>query len=175
MAQVILNIMKSDTKKPTRKDWIVATCMKSSDDLVTLFFAIWKAGASYLPIDPSCPDNRFSYMIEDAKPFLVVFDDSHRDRKADKSKRFLSISDLKRMSASMDCEDFSTKESQRKISRRKALVLYTSGSTGVPRGVKFRHFTLMQRIFWNIETFPYSPSENFCVFKTAAAFIDHVA
>jgi non-ribosomal peptide synthetase component F len=128
-----------------------------------------------LPIDPFFPENRISYTIEDAKPFLVVFDDSYQGKKLVKPNKSLSVSDLKGMSASMDCEDLPIKESQKKVSLMKAPVLYTSGSTGVPKGVKIRHFILTQRIFWHIETFPFSPSENFCVFKTAATFIDHVA
>ena len=55
-----------------------------------------------------------------------------------------------------------------------AVVLYTSGSTGIPKGVRLEHSTIYQRLRWQWKTLPFSPNEVAC-FKTALTFVDSVA
>lgn len=54
------------------------------------------------------------------------------------------------------------------------LVLYTSGSTGIPKGVRLPHRIIQNRLQWQWKKFPYSKTENFGVFKTALTFVDSV-
>lgn len=54
------------------------------------------------------------------------------------------------------------------------LVLYTSGSTGVPKGVRLRHCIVQNRLEWQWRRFPYSETEVYGVFKTALTFVDSV-
>nr|CAD7434172.1 unnamed protein product [Timema monikensis] len=56
-----------------------------------------------------------------------------------------------------------------------AIVLYTSGSTGVPKGVRLSHRTVLNRLRWQWRVFPYGPEESICVFKTALTFVDSVS
>ena len=43
-------------------------------------------------------------------------------------------------------------------------VLYTSGSTGRPKGARILHRSVLNRLFWQWKTFPYSPKDT-CMFK----------
>lgn len=54
------------------------------------------------------------------------------------------------------------------------LVLYTSGSTGIPKGVRLRHCIVQNRLEWQWKRFPYSETETYGVFKTALTFVDSV-
>ena len=55
-----------------------------------------------------------------------------------------------------------------------AVVLYTSGSTGIPKGVRLEHSTIYQRLRWQWKTLPFLPGEVAC-FKTALTFVDSIA
>jgi acyl-coenzyme A synthetase/AMP-(fatty) acid ligase len=54
------------------------------------------------------------------------------------------------------------------------LVLYTSGSTGIPKGVRLRHCIVQNRLEWQWKRFPYSDTEIYGIFKTALTFVDSV-
>lgn len=54
------------------------------------------------------------------------------------------------------------------------LVLYTSGSTGIPKGVRLRHCIVQNRLEWQWKRFPYSETETYGIFKTALTFVDSV-
>lgn len=55
------------------------------------------------------------------------------------------------------------------------IILYTSGSTGIPKGVRLRHCIVQNRLEWQWRTFPYSPTETYGIFKTALTFVDSVS
>lgn len=70
-------------------------------------------------------------------------------------------------------------------------MLYTSGSTGIPKGwndsnnnqrvnscfigVRIPHKVILNRLQWQFKAFPYGNSEKVCVFKTALTFVDSVS
>lgn len=126
--------------------------------------SIWKAGAAYLPIDPTFPESRIDHILKEAKPFLVICEDDFKtDIKSLPISELLQESKLK----SQDMINVSKQDV--------AIVLYTSGSTGVPKGVRIPHKAIMNRLQWQFKTFPYGVSEKVCVFKTALTFVDSVA
>src|SRR6185312_16771514 len=51
---------------------LVALCLPRSADLPTALWAVLKAGAAYLPVDPAYPVERIRLMLQDAEPALVV-------------------------------------------------------------------------------------------------------
>ncbi|EDV94575.1 mycosubtilin synthase subunit C [Drosophila grimshawi] len=155
-------------------DFIVAVCMQPSEALVTTLLAIWKAGGAYLPIDPSFPANRVHHILLEARPILVLRDDDI-DAQKFQGTPTLSLTELYAKSLQLSGANLLSEEMLRGGNDHIAIVLYTSGSTGVPKGVRLPHENILNRLQWQWSTFPYTSSERVGVFKTALTFVDSIA
>lgn len=116
-------------------DWIVAVCIPPSDELIITLLAVLKAGAAYLPIDTAFPQNRIDHILAEAKPAFVIYDSGSIERSAFGETVCYAFAECK--SLAMDHDDANIGD-ERMLSTAKqnslAIVLYTSGSTGVPKG-----------------------------------------
>uniref|UniRef100_A0ABM1Q5F7 Mycosubtilin synthase subunit C-like n=1 Tax=Drosophila arizonae TaxID=7263 RepID=A0ABM1Q5F7_DROAR len=155
-------------------DFIVAVCMQPSEALVTTLLAIWKAGGAYLPIDPSFPANRVHHILLEARPILVLRDDDI-DAQRFQGTPTLSLTELYAKSLQLSGGNLLSEEMLRGGNEHIAIVLYTSGSTGVPKGVRLPHENILNRLQWQWATFPYTANEQVGVFKTALTFVDSIA
>ncbi|MFH9810492.1 non-ribosomal peptide synthase/polyketide synthase [Streptomyces olivaceus] len=97
---------------------VVAVALPRSVESVVAVLGVLKAGAAYLPVDPAYPAARVAFMLEDARPAVVVDDPA---AVTGTSGRPETDPDL-----AVDA-------------RHPAYVIYTSGSTGRPKGVVVSH------------------------------------
>lgn len=165
---MIVEIAKSEkSPRNSDNDLIVAVSLHPSDKLITTLLATWKAGAAYLPLDPTFPQARIDHILTEAKPFLLITEDDHFNAK---STPLLTFNELQQRSKLKPQDDLKNVAKQ-----DVAIVLYTSGSTGIPKGVRIPHRTILNRLYWQFKTFPYGDDETVCVFKTALTFVDSVA
>lgn len=113
---------------------LVGISMPRSLEMIVAMVAILKAGAAYVPLDPNYPQSRLKYMIDNSQlEFLLT-----------QSSRCEMFNSMPIKCASMDTLqlDSFSKEAlpvTEQTSRNLAYVVYTSGSTGEPKGVQVEH------------------------------------
>ncbi|MEU0005142.1 non-ribosomal peptide synthase/polyketide synthase [Streptomyces sp. NPDC006314] len=130
---------------------LVALCLPRSADLVPVLWAVLKAGAGYLPVDPAYPAERVRFMLDDARPALVLATrETAAVLPADRDPLILE-----------DCADPATADSELTDEDRirplapdhPAYVIYTSGSTGRPKGVVVTHRSVAALAAWAAQRF----------------------
>jgi amino acid adenylation domain-containing protein/non-ribosomal peptide synthase protein (TIGR01720 family) len=114
-------------------------------EMVVGMLAIIKAGASYVPLDPSYPKARLEYMLRDAAVNVVL-----TERRSQQLAR--EVAGSVKTVLSLDegwAEQGSGENLAVKIdSENLAYIIYTSGSTGQPKGVMNTHRGVCNRLFW---------------------------
>ncbi|MFD1585007.1 non-ribosomal peptide synthetase [Microbulbifer halophilus] len=112
----------------------VALCLPRSSDWLVSLLGVMKAGAVYVPLDPSHPDTRLAYQVEDSGAVLVVAASNDRERFA-QSQAVLCLDTEVRRVASQPTESPGVVVDPEQL----GYVIYTSGSTGRPKGVGVPH------------------------------------
>ena len=100
-------------------------------DLVPAILGVLKAGAAYVPLDPSQPIERLQLIVQSASPALIISEPNLAQGCADWSNLVL-VSDLCSVQNNNPMVDALQPESL-------AYVIFTSGSTGTPKGVMVEH------------------------------------
>ena len=120
-------------EKGVQPDRLVGIMVERSLDMIVGIMAILKAGGAYVPIDPAYPEDRIRYMLDDSGAELLL---THRQ-----SKQYSFL--LDRTVLFIDNPAWSTEEQEdlRLLSQADhlAYVMYTSGTTGKPKGVMIEH------------------------------------
>ncbi|MGW4634865.1 amino acid adenylation domain-containing protein [Nocardia sp. NPDC004415] len=121
-----------------------------SEHLPVLFAAVLRAGAVYVPVDPSYPADRIEFMLADAEPALLVRAvTGERDR--DLGALPVPVIDVHtdEIRSALAAFDDSAVEPARPIHPLDAAyLLYTSGTTGRPKGVVINHRAVANHVQW---------------------------
>ncbi|MGA9870354.1 MAG: amino acid adenylation domain-containing protein [Rhodococcus sp. (in: high G+C Gram-positive bacteria)] len=132
-------------------DSVVAVSMPRSMDQLVALHAVVHAGAAYLPLDPTLPVARIAYMVETARPSMILSSDG-----PDTFGSSIPVVD----SATVDLSAFGTGPIARAErlgdvhGASTAYVIFTSGSTGRPKGVAVSHSSIVNRLLWMQSTYP---------------------
>ncbi|KAH7007558.1 polyketide synthase [Ilyonectria destructans] len=119
---------------------LVGVALERSVDLVVALLAVLKAGAAYVPIDPTFPEMRIRQMMDNAGPSLIVASTSTLDTVSPWKDLCLNVDETLHNNTSSDAESRNLPIDVR--SEDLAYVMYTSGSTGKPKGVEMSHGSL---------------------------------
>jgi len=121
---------------------LVGICLERSVDTIIAILGILKAGAAYLPIDPAIPTERLEYILNNTQCKLVI---THKKQK----KRF-KRTPLEQIV--IDANQY-RKETVAQVPQKHnqdslAYIIFTSGTTGLPKGVAVSHHSIINRLEW---------------------------
>jgi len=124
---------------------IVAVLKTHSFELVISILGVFKAGATYLPIDPDYPVERINYLLKDSGSKLLLTNIKLNGIVFAGEK--ININNVQM--SSYDTNNPLNKTSMYDL----AYIIYTSGSTGMPKGVMVGHQGLTNYIWWANKTY----------------------
>lgn len=139
----------------TSIDECIGIFLDPSLELIIGIWGILFSGSAYLPLSPEYPEERLSYMVEDAKVKIVFSSETLRDRLAELvpyGTKIVTLEDLDKVEITSDIIK-QDELIQRSHSSNIAYVIYTSGSTGKPKGVAIEHRSIVNQLEWLRETF----------------------
>ena len=138
---------------------LVAICVERSPAMLAALLGIWKAGAAYVPLDPSYPSQRLQFILEDSGAHALLIERALEGLfprleipvlRLDASHQRLGV---ERGESAPGAEDL-------------AYVIYTSGSTGKPKGVPIRHRSLVNLLASMSKTLEFTATERVLALTT---------
>ncbi|WP_442936453.1 non-ribosomal peptide synthase/polyketide synthase [Nostoc sp.] len=146
-------------------DVLVGICVERSLEMVIGLLGILKAGGAYVPLDPEYPQDRLSFMLEDAQVSVLLTQQYLVEKLPEHQARVVCLD--------TDWEIIPQSNQQNPIAgvqaTNLAYVIYTSGSTGKPKGAINTHLGICNRLLWMQQA--YQLTEIDCVLqKTPFSF-----
>ena len=155
-------------KLGVRPETRVAICVERSLEMVVGLLAVLKAGGCYVPMDPSYPVERLSYMLEDSDPVVLLTQGEARGSLPGmaESVKVVDLGDAGLWStegeSNLGCEAVGLK------TKHLAYVIYTSGSTGLPKGVMVEHANVVRLFRATEEWFRFCENDVWTLFHSYA-------
>ncbi|WCM63688.1 amino acid adenylation domain-containing protein [Paenibacillus polymyxa] len=133
------------------RESLVGILADRSVEMIIAIFAVWKAGAAYVPIDPGYPEDRIRFMLEDSGAKALITQSWLKEQFSflmqmdgiDASNPVIFLDD----NMSFDSDDSAIPN--RNEGHDLAYVIYTSGTTGRPKGVMIEHRSLVNTAYGN--------------------------
>ncbi|CAM4017544.1 amino acid adenylation domain-containing protein [Corallococcus exiguus] len=133
----------------------VAVCLERSLEMVVGLLAILKAGGAWVPMDPSYPAERLTFMLEDAKAPVLLTQKTLKPALPATSGRVVCLdSDWDTVARAPDHRHHVTIAPE-----GAAYIIYTSGSTGRPKGALNTHAAIHNRLAWMQSAYSLTPGD----------------
>lgn len=114
----------------------IGVCLNRKAELPVVLLSILKSGAAYIPLDPDFPSERLHYMVGDAPAKYIITNKELQAKLQFDTDKVIIFDDLKNESNGVEYTKSVIDDESL------AYVLYTSGSTGNPKGVAVRHVSV---------------------------------
>ncbi|MBQ0049698.1 MAG: amino acid adenylation domain-containing protein [Bacteroidales bacterium] len=140
----IAALIYDKTKDCGKQEPVVSILIPRNEYMFLLPLSAQKAGCAYQPLDPSYPQERLNFMVKDADAALLIADDNLKEVINEYEGEVLLTNELTE-------EKLNTLPSPPCSTLTPSslfILLYTSGSTGVPKGVMLEHRQVLAYIRW---------------------------
>lgn len=145
-----------------KPDSVVGLCLDRSIEMLVGIMGILKAGGAYLPLDPTYPQDRLAFMVNDAKPVAIVSHSVTKIDLADFDGHWVKLDTDWETIAAFDTTDLPPSAQLNNL----AYVIYTSGSTGTPKGVMIEHRSLVNLALAAIDCYELSAQDRVLQFAS---------
>lgn len=141
----------------------VVICLDRSDWTIIAIVGILKSGNTYVPIDSSTPQVRIDKIVEITKPKLIITDENNLS-KFKNDQNVIPIDQIKSALSKLPNSPLSINISEDEI----AYIIFTSGTTGMPKGIPILHRSLFNKISRFNPKLNFNPSHNFILLASIA-------
>ncbi len=151
----------------------IGLCLPRSEAMVICMVAAFKAGCSFVPIDPGYPPARIQQIINGAKLAALVTSTAYMDVVSESVDELL-LFDLEKEGAYIN-ECSAQRPPIAHHALEEAYTIFTSGSTGIPKGVSISHKSLLNYVMGLQQRIDFSQIESLMALSTVAADLGYTA
>ena len=158
-----------NTRKAESGD-TVAIILPNGCNRIAAILAMAKLGISFCPLEESTPEKKLVFMLTHIKVKCVITDDQFESK-----SRWENLLEINKIDIKTLLTDTGTViDNYVSNVRRDSIfcILFTSGSTGMPKAVKITHGNMIQTVEWFRTDFSFEKNEMMCS-KTSFIFIDY--
>ncbi len=146
-------------------DVLVGLCFERSPELLASLLGILKAGGAYLPLDPTTPAERLSFMVEDSQVQLVLTHQPCIEQlPALLTAQVVNLDEVESLLSTFPVTTPATPVNADNL----AYVIYTSGSTGKPKGTLINHSNVTRLLTSTQPWFEFGPDDVWTLFHSYA-------
>ncbi len=143
-------------KKGFKLETPVALIFESSFEMIIAMLGVLKAGGVYIPIAADYPQERINYILNDLSAPILVTQPNFQIKIPENFNGTVIALDEKQF---VESEMNLTKEIKAVKPNNLAYIVYTSGSTGQPKGVMIEHQSIVNSLIWKINTYKYAEDD----------------
>ena len=146
--------------KGLKQEDVVSVLIPRCEWMAIVSLGVLKAGCAYQPLDPTYPKERLNFMMQDAGAKLLIADEQLRPIVDGYQGEVMLTKDIPQLA------DNPTPITQHPTPSNLFIMLYTSGSTGVPKGCQLTHANLVAFCNWHQRFYSLKPDHKVAAYAS---------